>query len=105
MNTNGFKFAVEYGLMSMTASKETAFAYSGKNQQRCTVFEISAGRIDVGASLRVFSQYPEEDEYLMPPLACYEVNACVIAHRDVSLKSCILLKYLIFFKDTASNFL
>ena len=61
--------------MSTTASEETAFAYSGKNAQRCTVFEISAGRVDVGASLRVISQYPGEEEYLMPPLACLEVNS------------------------------
>ena len=77
-----FDFAVEYGLMSTTASKETAFAYSGKNEQRCTVFEISAGRVDVGASLSAISQYPGEDEYLMPPLACLEVNS-VYLHINI----------------------
>ena len=31
------------------------------------------GRVDIGASLELLSQYPTEREYLMPPLSCLEV--------------------------------
>jgi hypothetical protein len=59
--------------MSTTTHKETAFAYSGVKSQRGTVFEIAAGRVDVGASISFLSQYPGEEEYLMQPLCCLEV--------------------------------
>ena len=59
--------------MSTTTSRETAVAYSGKNGQRCTVFEITAGRVDVGADIAFLSQYPGEREFLMQPLSCLEV--------------------------------
>ena len=65
--------AVEFGLMSTTTNKATAMAYSGVNQARGTVFEITAGRVDVGASISFLSQYPGEAEFLMPPLCCLEV--------------------------------
>ena len=67
--------AVEYGLMSTTTDKATAFAYSGVTKKRGTVLEITAGRVDVGASISFLSQYPVEDEFLMQPLACLEARA------------------------------
>jgi NLR family CARD domain-containing protein 3 len=67
--------AVEFGLMSTTASRETAVAYSGKDGERCTVLEITAGRVDVGADIGFLSQYPGEKEFLMQPLSCLEVRA------------------------------
>ncbi len=67
--------AVEFGLMSTTSSRETAVAYSGKDGERCTVLEITAGRVDVGADIGFLSQYPGEKEFLMQPLSCLEVNA------------------------------
>jgi len=42
--------------------------------KRGTVFEIAVGHVDIGASVSLVSQYPWEDEYLIPPLACLEVN-------------------------------
>ncbi len=66
--------AVEYGLMSTTTDKRTAFAYSGVAKKRGTVLEITAGRVDIGASISFLSQYPGEEEYLMPPLSCLEVS-------------------------------
>ncbi len=62
--------------MSTTTDKATAFAYSGAAQRRGTVLEIAAGRVDVGASISVLSQYPGEEEFLMPPLSCLEVAGC-----------------------------
>jgi hypothetical protein len=61
--------------MSTTTSRETAVAYSGKDGERCTVLEISAGRVDVGADISFLSQYPGEKEFLMQPLSCLEVRA------------------------------
>ena len=68
-------FAVEFGLMSTTTQKETAFFYSGVKKQRGTVLEIAAGRVDVGASISFLSQYPGEEEFLMQPLACLEARS------------------------------
>jgi hypothetical protein len=64
---------VEFGLMSTTTSRATAVAYSGTDKRRGTVLEIQAGRVDLGASIGFLSQYPGEEEYLMPPLSCLEV--------------------------------
>jgi hypothetical protein len=66
--------AVEFGLLSTTTSREMAVAYSGKDKQRGTVLEITAGRVDVGADIGFLSQYPDEKEFLMQPLACLEVR-------------------------------
>jgi len=68
-----FKGAVERGFLSTTTEKEIASQYSGQAMERGIVFEICAGRIDVGACIQVFSQYPGEKEYLMPPLSALEV--------------------------------
>jgi hypothetical protein len=67
--------AVEFGLMSTTTDKKTAIQYSGVSKQRGTVFEIQAGRIDIGASISFLSQYPTESEFLMQPLSCVEVHS------------------------------
>ena len=69
-----FISAVEFGLMSTTIEKQTACQYSGVAKDRGMVFEISVGRVDVGASIGFLSQYPGEAEYLMPPLSCLEVR-------------------------------
>jgi hypothetical protein len=72
---------VELGFMPTTTDKRTAFDYSGEAKRRGTVFEISVGRIDAGASLSFLSQYPGEEEFLMPPLSCLEV-AALSAHSS-----------------------
>ena len=48
--------AVEFGLMSTTSSRETAMQYSGKDGKRCTVFEITSGRVDMGGDISILSQ-------------------------------------------------
>jgi hypothetical protein len=67
--------------MSTTTDKRTAFAYSGVRSKRGTVFEIQAGRVDVGASISFLSQYPGEAEYLMQPLCCLEV-CTLLSHSE-----------------------
>jgi len=68
-----FLGGVEFGLMSTTTARDTAIMYSGLRDKRATLFEIQAGRVDVGANIKFLSQYPGEEEYLMPPLSCLEV--------------------------------
>ena len=71
---DGFRGAVECGFMSTTAKRSVALKYSGKDEKRRgTIFEIAAGRIDLGADLTWLSQYPGESEFLFPPLTCLEV--------------------------------
>jgi hypothetical protein len=60
--------------MSTTTDKKTAFTYSGVTKKRGTMFEITVGRVDVGASISFLSQYPGEEEFLMPPLSCLEAK-------------------------------
>ena len=43
---------VEYGFLSTTTARETAFQYSGVDKRRGIVFEIQAGRVDIGASIQ-----------------------------------------------------
>ena len=68
-----FQGGVEYGLMSTTTDRAIAIHYSGADKRRAIIFEIQAGRVDIGGSLRFVSQYPGEDEFLMQPLSCLEV--------------------------------
>eukprot|EP00286_Rhodomonas_abbreviata_P001294 CAMPEP_0181290074 /NCGR_PEP_ID=MMETSP1101-20121128/1224_1 /TAXON_ID=46948 /ORGANISM="Rhodomonas abbreviata, Strain Caron Lab Isolate" /LENGTH=1392 /DNA_ID=CAMNT_0023394343 /DNA_START=102 /DNA_END=4280 /DNA_ORIENTATION=- len=69
----GCRGGVELGLLSMTTNREIALQYSGKSDFRPTVFEIDVGQVDRGASVNWLSQYPKEEEVLMPPLSNLEV--------------------------------
>ena len=80
----GLRGGVEVGFMSTTADRDVALQYSaggggggggGAGGAGGTVFEIVAGRVDVGADVGWLSQYPGEREYLFPPLSCLEVRA------------------------------
>jgi hypothetical protein len=82
-NKDGYRGAVEPGLMSTTAEMSVALKYSKKGRNRGTVFEIAAGRIDLGADLKWLSQYPGESEYLFPPLTCMEVVGEPRIHEGV----------------------
>jgi Ran GTPase-activating protein (RanGAP) involved in mRNA processing and transport len=69
-----FRGGVELGLLSLSASRETAMWYGRSEYGRHgTLFEVQVGRVDIGASIQFLSQYPGEDEFLMPPLSCLEV--------------------------------
>jgi hypothetical protein len=43
------------------------------------------GRVDIGASLGFLSQYPGEEEFLMPPLSCLEAWAPIHARASIRL--------------------
>ena len=69
----GFRGGVELGLLSLSESRATALRYGSTGGRRGTVFEVQVGRVDIGASISLLSQYPREQEFLMPPLSCLEV--------------------------------
>jgi hypothetical protein len=64
--------------MSLTSSRESVIAYSGKDGQRCMVLEIAAGQVGLGADVGFLSQYPWEKEFLCPPLSCLEVKCAIV---------------------------
>lgn len=70
----GCRGGVDFGFMSTTSNEDVAIMYSGRaSSQLSTIFEIDVGQIDRGASISWLSQYPEEEEFLVPPLSNLEV--------------------------------
>jgi len=69
----GCRGGVEFALMSTTIKRDVAIQYSGQELGRPTIFEIEVGQVDRGASLSWVSQYPMEEEIVMPPLSNLEV--------------------------------
>mmetsp|Transcript_35685 Transcript_35685/g.90019 ORF Transcript_35685/g.90019 Transcript_35685/m.90019 type:complete len:97 (+) Transcript_35685:1-291(+) len=67
----GVRGGVEFAMMSTTLDRGVAVQYAGKSVP--TIFEISVGAIDRGASLAFLSQYPGEEEILLPPRSYLEV--------------------------------
>ena len=58
--------------MSTTLDREMAIQYAGEVTP--TLFTIEIGAVDRGASLQTLSQYPGENEILLPPLSYLEVT-------------------------------
>jgi len=69
----GAKGGVEFGIMSTTRSMKTAVQYSSHGRVP-TIFEIEIGQVDRGGELKWISQFPSEDEVVMPPLSNLEVT-------------------------------
>mmetsp|Transcript_32511 Transcript_32511/g.75742 ORF Transcript_32511/g.75742 Transcript_32511/m.75742 type:complete len:1094 (-) Transcript_32511:948-4229(-) len=73
-DSHGCCGGVELGLMSTTTKREVATHYSmSKEGMLATIIEVEVGQIDRGASLTFLSQYPGEEEVLLPPLSNLEV--------------------------------
>ena len=62
---------VEFAFSSATPVKEVAQLYAGSD--RSSIFEIEVGEIDRGADISEFSQYPQEQEHVIPPLSHFEI--------------------------------
>ena len=59
------------GCLPVSPGSKVALQYAGDAMP--IVFEISLGAIDRGASLKFLSQYPGEEEILLPPRSYLEV--------------------------------
>ena len=66
---------IEYGFMSTTTEASVALDYAiGDDQSAAsTVMVADMGMIDRGAALDWLSQYPDENEILLPPLTAIEM--------------------------------
>jgi len=69
------KGGVEGGFMSLTTSREVAVHYaSSKKSTLGTIYEVDMSTMDRGAELSWLSQYPHEEETLLPPLTYLRVE-------------------------------
>jgi tetratricopeptide (TPR) repeat protein len=62
---------VELGFTSATPHPELAKEYAGSHT--ASIFEIDVSKIDRGAFVGKYSQYEEEDEYVLPCLSYFEI--------------------------------
>jgi ankyrin repeat protein len=73
-NQWGARGGVELAFLSTTTKREIAIQYIGTGKAVPTIFEIEVGMIDKGGSVSFLSQFPGEDEILMPPRSNIEVT-------------------------------
>jgi hypothetical protein len=73
----------EFGMMSMTGSKEIALQYSGvlRGQKHPAVLAFAAGAVDRGARVQPLSQFPFEIEFTFPPLSYIQPEFVDGKHR------------------------
>ena len=69
---SGVQGGLELAFMSTTVDKEEAMIYA-RRAPGMILFEIQQGFVARGASIAWLSQYPKEEEILMPPLTALEV--------------------------------
>ena len=69
----GGKGGVDFGFVSTSTDRAVATSYLG-GKEMPILFQFEVGDIDRGASLSFLSQYPNEDEILIPPLSYLEVT-------------------------------
>ena len=69
----GGRGGVDFGFISTTTNELAAVSYLG-GKEMPVLFQFDVGDIDRGASLSFLSQYPNEDEVLIPPLSYLEVT-------------------------------
>ena len=68
----GVQGGVELGMLSTTQDQRVATQYAGTKMP--TVFKIGVGAVDRGAPIKFLSQYPAEEEILLPPMSYLEVT-------------------------------
>ena len=74
---NGTKGGCERAFLSTTADMKVATFYLG-DKVLPTMFSIECGALDKGACISWLSQFPEEDEVLMPPRSFLEVVGILV---------------------------
>ncbi len=80
LNVYGY---TEYGVMSMTSSKEIALEYSGVliGRPHSAILAFAAGAVDRGANVQDLSQFPLEVEFTFPPLSYIQPEFVNGKHR------------------------
>ena len=92
--TSGVQGGLECGFMSTTLNKEEAMKYA-RRAPGAVLFEIDQGFVARGASVSWLSQYPAEEEILLPPFTALEVaniqieGAVVVCQLRPSLSSAV----------------
>ena len=71
---DGGRGGTEFAFMSTTTNKSVAVSYINTEKGLPILFEFEVGCIDRGAPLSFLSQYPGEDEILIPPLSFLEIT-------------------------------
>ena len=75
-DANGVRGAVDLGLGSWTTDKNMALKSSTCSEWGCVVLlEATAATLDGGISLAFLSQFPSEEEIVLPPFTCLEVSS------------------------------
>jgi hypothetical protein len=80
---------IEYGFSSTTTDKDQALLFAQGRES--TIFEMQMGMVDRGADLTWLSQYPHEQEVLLPPLTGIEAlnlevdGTMLVIHSRLSL--------------------
>ena len=91
-SSEGICGGVEYGFQSTTRSYEQALHYAlgcgwAATDDATTLFELSMGLVDRGAELTWLSQYPHEQEVLLPPLTGLEAIGSSVEGKLLSIHS------------------
>ena len=90
----GVRGGIEYGFSSTTTEREQALLFAGSPADQTdasTIFEMQMGMVDRGATLTWLSQYPHEQEVLLPPLTGIEAlnvevdGSMLVIHSRLSL--------------------
>lgn len=68
----GVRGGVERGVLSLTTDIAVAINYVA-GRKLATIFEIAVGAVNKGAAISHLSQWPEEEEVIMPPGSFLEV--------------------------------
>lgn len=73
-NAQGVRGGVECAFLSATTNRAVALSYAERQAGPRVLFELKQGMVDRGADVQWLSQYPFENEILLPPLTAIEVH-------------------------------
>ena len=89
-SAEGICGGVEYGFQSMSRDYGNAVHYArgcgfAGPEDATTLFELQMGLVDRGADLGWLSQYPHEQEVLLPPLSGLEATGSSVEGRLLNI--------------------
>eukprot|EP00554_Chaetoceros_debilis_P003718 CAMPEP_0194086784 /NCGR_PEP_ID=MMETSP0149-20130528/22419_1 /TAXON_ID=122233 /ORGANISM="Chaetoceros debilis, Strain MM31A-1" /LENGTH=703 /DNA_ID=CAMNT_0038769963 /DNA_START=69 /DNA_END=2177 /DNA_ORIENTATION=- len=89
----GTKGGVECSFMSLSTDKGVATYYAGKGENKAigTIFEVDMSTMDRGAEVNWLSQYPHENETILPPLTYLHIQH-ICRGPPISSKPILIVK-------------